>query len=1046
MKHRYASILGTVLLASIAVPAVSQSFTEWQDLEVNAVHRLPMRTHHFAYESVEKALKGDPKASGNYLSLNGVWRFNWVSEVAMRPTDFYRTDYNDKGWGTMPVPGLWELHGYGDPLYVNLGYAWKGSFKNNPPYVPEEGNHVGSYRRTFMIPVAWNGRQIIAHFGSVTSDIYLWVNGRFVGYSEDSKLEAEFDLTPYLKPGRENLIAFQTFRWCDGTYLEDQDFFRLSGVARDCYLYARPKGIGLEDVRVTPDLDADYRHGTLRVALTMKGGAKADLQLMDAQGEVVATEPGTTGLCLMEIQNPKKWSAESPYLYTLMVAVKKGNRVIEAVPVKVGFRKIEQKDGQVLVNGQPVFFKGVNRHELDPDGGYVVSRERMLNDIRLMKQHNINAVRTCHYPDDNQWYDLCDEYGLYVVAEANLEAHGLGYSSKAFPTEKRFLKSFMERNQRNVQRNFNHPSIIFWSLGNETADSQNFADCYDWIKQEDGSRPVQYEQAKKTSHTDVFCPMYLNHKGCETYCLSKDEKDQKPLIQCEYAHAMGNSCGGFKEYWELVRRYPKYQGGFIWDFADQALRGRGNNGVIIYKYGGDYNPYDASDNNFCNNGLFNPDRIPNPQTDEVKYFYQNIWATAVDLTKGEIAVYNEHFFRNLSAYRMEWTLLAEGEAVQTGIVEELDVPARQKRTFTLPYSLKETAGEKEMLLNVRFVLKRKEGLLPAGHEVAKAQMTVTPYAFDHSASAWYGIEVHQTVVAPGIDKTNARYLRVRDGHIAIDFDKKSGFLSRYEVNGVSMLDEGGKLVPNFWRAGTDNDYGGNVQKEYAVWRNPKIVLKSLDAEAEDSCVVVRATYEMPEVKAGLNLTYYIHPMGTVRVIQKMIASEGAKVSDFYRFGMRMQLPYEMEHSTYYGRGPVENYADRKASAFIGLYAQSADEQAFPYIRPQETGTKSDIRWWRQTTLGGQGLKVISDAPFYASALHYSVESLDDGDTKDQRHIQEVTPVDYTELCIDKVQTGLGGVTSWGGNAFALPVYRLPYKDYEFTFTLIPVMNPSNLPY
>ncbi|MGN1256308.1 MAG: glycoside hydrolase family 2 TIM barrel-domain containing protein, partial [Bacteroidaceae bacterium] len=540
-------------------------------------------------------------------------------------------------------------------------------------------------------------------------------------------------------------------------------------------------------------------------------------------------------------------------------------------------------------------------------------------------------------------------------------------------------------------------------------------------------------------HTDVFCPMYINQKGCEAYSQSDDEMDQKPLIQCEYAHAMGNSCGGFKEYWELVRKYPKFQGGFIWDFVDQGLRGQGKDGVMIYKYGGDYNPYDASDKNFCNNGLVNPDRQPNPQADEVRYFYQNIWVTPVDLSKGVIAIYNENFFRDLSAYALEWSLLADGEALQTGIIEKLDVPAQQTRHYSLPYGLKQIDANTEVLLNVRFVLKRKEGVLQAGYEEAKAQMVITPYRFEQSASACVATEVHKQFVTADINKENARYLRVRGENFSIDFSKRTGFLSLYEVNKTNMLYDGGVLVPNFWRAGTDNDYGGNVHKAYAAWRSPKMDLKSLDAEVVDSCVVVKAFYEMPEVKAKLYLSYTIDPFGRIHVVQRMKASKDTNVSDLYRFGMRMQMPHEMDCSTYYGRGPVENYADRKSSAFIGRYTQNADEQLFPYIRPQEMGAKSDIRWWKQTTLGGRGLKVISDAPFHASALHYSVESLDDGEEKDQRHFQEVEPVDYTELCIDKVQTGLGGATSWGSDAYALPTYRVPYKDYEFVFTLIPVM-------
>ncbi len=1030
------SFLGCTLLAVVPMATEAQTFTEWQDLEVNAVHRLPMHTRYFAYESGEAARAGDPSASRNYLSLNGSWKFNWVKEVAMRPTDFYRSDYNDKGWDTMPVPGMWELNGYGDPLYVNWNYAWKGSFKNNPPFVPEENNHVGSYRREFLIPSGWDGKQIVAHFGAVTSNLYLWVNGRFVGYSEDSKLEAEFDLTSYLKPGQKNLIAFQTFRWCDGSYLEDQDFFRLSGVARDCYLYARPKGAGLTDIRVTPDLDSDYRHGTLAVALAMRGGAKADLQLMDAEGRVVASAKGATETCQMEVKDPQKWSAESPYLYTLLATVNQGSQVIEAVPLKVGFRKIERKGSQVLVNGQPVLFKGVNRHEMDPLGGYVVSRERMLQDIRLMKQYNINAVRTCHYPDDPLWYDLCDEYGLYVVAEANLEAHGQGFGSKAFSTEKRFLKSFLERNQRNVQSNFNHPSIVFWSLGNETADGPNFAHCYDWIKREDPSRLVQYEQAKKNAHTDVFCPMYLNQQDCETYAKSDNPEDDKPLIQCEYAHAMGNSCGGFKEYWELVRKYPKFQGGFIWDFADQSLYGKDAKGNDMYKYGGDYNPYDASDKNFCNNGLFGPDRLPHPHLEEVAYFYQNIWVSPLDLDKGTLRIYNEHFFQSLENYLLEWQIVADGRPLQTGIVSTLNVAPQQTGIVTLEYQSEHIPDRAEVLLNLFFRQKTARHGVPAGHIVAKAQVQVRQKSTDGQwiDSASRPVNADSLMV----DDTNRRRLRIRGTGVCIDFDKDNGFLCRYDVDGVPLLFEGGQLKPNFWRAGTDNDFGANLQKAYAVWKDPVLRLSRLEHKVGAGNLEVEAVYEMPEVKAVLTLLYRVQPTGVIEVSQYIATGEKEGVPDMYRFGMRMPLSLRFNRIEYYGRGPIENYADRHAAAFVGHYIQTVDEQAHPYIRPQETGTKGDIRWWKQTDTGGFGLGIDARVPFSASALRYSLASLDDGEEKGQRHFSEIPQADYVDFCIDKVQAGIGGTTSWGPDAVALPPYRVPYADNEFTFRIVPV--------
>lgn len=1020
--------------------ATAQTFKEWQDLSVNAVNRLPMHSNYFSYASTTEAWEGQPEKSSNYMSLNGIWKFNWVREVSMRPADFYRTDYNDKGWNTMPLPGMWELNGYGDPLYVNWNYAWKGSFNNNPPFVPEENNHVGSYRKEIVIPVAWKGKQVIGHFGSVTSNMYLWVNGKYVGYSEDSKLEAEFDLTPYLKPGK-NLIAFQVFRWCDGSYLEDQDFFRLSGVARDCYLYARNKSVRLENIRVIPDLDENYRNGSLTVNLSLKGKAKVDLQLFDEQGNQVISVSDINNGQILNMDAPRKWSAELPYLYTLLATVKEGHRTVEVIPLKVGFRKVELKGSRVLVNGEPILFKGVNRHEMDPDNGYVVSRERMIQDIKIMKQLNINAVRTCHYPCDNQWYELCDKYGIYVVAEANLEAHGLGFNKHSASVEKRFLQSFMERNQRNVQRNFNHPSIIFWSLGNETADGPNFKACYEWVKNEDQSRLVQYEQAKKAAHTDVYCPMYLNQAGCEEYCLDETVDAQKPLIQCEYAHMMGNSGGGFKEYWELVRKYPKFQGGFIWDFVDQSLRGKGKNGRMVYQYGGDFNPYDPSDKNFCDNGLISPDRILNPHADEVGYFYQNIWATPVNLLKGEIAVYNENFFRDLSAYALHWVLLVNGEAVQTGTINELNIPAQKKVNMILPYDLSLAASQKEVVLNVYFKQKSQERLIEAGQTVAKAQMIIHEFESGIFTLANRSLS-NQSVDIPSINNENKNTLRVRSESFAIDFNRENGYLSRYEVNHIPMLKKGGTLTPNFWRAGTDNDYGGNVHKAYGIWRNPVINLTSLDAVIENDLVVVRAVYDMPEVLAKLQLTYYINNVGEIKVMQKMIATKDAKVSDMYRFGMQFQVPGNMNYSTYYGRGPLENYADRCSSAFIGRYVQTAEEQAYPYIRPQETGTKSDIRWWQQTTLGGYGLKIEAETPFYASALHYSIESLDDGEEKAQRHFFEVEPIDYINLCIDKVQTGIGGVTSWGGDALALPKYRVPYADYEFLFILRPIKNKT----
>ena len=1003
-------ILVTGLLAFMALALKAQS-DEWLDPEVNAVNRLPMHSNYFAYESAGMATKGQKELSANYQTLNGVWKFNWVKDADARPTDFWKKDFNDKGWDTMQIPAVWELNGYGDPIYTGVGYSWSHFFKGNPPEIPMENNHVGSYRREIMVPASWKGKDIIAHFGSVISNIYLWVNGRYVGYSEDSKLEAEFDLTPYLRPGEKNLIAFQVFRWCDGTYLEDQDYFRFSGVGRDCYLYARSKK-RIQDIRITPDLDASYQNGSLSVKLDLKGKGVVDLELVDAAGKHIVSATATgTGAVTMPVENPDKWTAETPYLYTLY-ATMRGNG--ETIPVKVGFRKIELKGNQILVNGKAVLFKGANRHEVDPDGGYVVSPQRMIQDIQLMKKFNMNAVRTCHYPDDNLWYDLCDQYGLYVVAETNIESHGMGFKETTLAKKTLFKQAHLERNQRNVQRNFNHPSIIFWSLGNESGDGPNFEACYNWIKAEDPSRACQYEQAcqyrktRQTGHTDILCPMYYDYSTMEQYGKATDTT--KPLIQCEYAHAMGNSEGGFKEYWDLIRKYPNLQGGFIWDFVDQSVRWKGKGNVDIYAYGGDFNRFETEHNNYCDNGLVNPDRIPNPHMYEVGYFYQSIWTTPADLGKGEIHVYNENFFRDLSAYYMEWELLENGQGIRSGRVEHLNVAPQQTVKMTL--DLGETDRSAEYLLNVSYKLKNREGLLPVGHTVARNQLVMNP----HIAQT---MELKNAAMKenPQIIDNQQNYLIIKGTDFTAEFNRKNGYLSKYDVNGVELIKKGSALTPNFWRAPTDNDFGAKIHQKYAAWKNPGLKLLSINHKMENGLIVISIEYDMRAVSAKLYLTYVINNSGTIKVTQKMVADKAVKVSPMFRFGMQMQMPDSFDAIEYYGRGPIENYSDRNHNTFLGIYRQSVDEQFYPYIRPQETGTKTDIRWWKQLNMSGDGVKVFSEIPFSASALHYTIESLDEGMEKRQGHSPEVPKAELTNLCIDKVQMGLGCIDSWSALPF-----------------------------
>ena len=1046
--------------SSVKTVAIQQpTFTEWHDLQVNEINRLPLHTMHFAYDPNDFAGTGaeylDKKKSMNYLSLEGTWKFNWVANADERPTDFYKTDLDDSKWNNIQMPGNWEMLGYGQPEYVNNGFAWRGHFDQQPPAVPTKDNHVGSYRREINIPSNWDGKRVIAHFGSVTSNIYLYVNGKFAGYAEDSKVAAEFDITPFLKKGK-NLIAFQTFRWCDGSWCEDQDFWRLSGPARENYLYARSKDHRLLDVRVETDLKNNYKDGYLNITAKVQGNTLAYFGLYDPDGKeviVTGTDNVKNGVAKyqLRVKNVRKWSAETPNLYTLVVSpIQNGGMYLpyEIVQVKVGFRKVEIKNKQFLVNGQPVLLKGANRHEIDPDEGYNLSEQRMIQDIMMMKRMNINAVRTCHYPDDPRWYDLCDKYGLYVVAEANQESHGFQYGDDAAAKKPEFAKQIMERNQHNVSMFFNHPSIVTWSLGNETVMGDNFLKAYKWIKEQDKTRPVQYEQARRGEGTDIFCPMYYPVAASEKY--AKDPNSPMPLIQCEYNHTMGNSGGNLSDYWDLIRKYPILQGGFDWDFVDQALHRnivkpmsilpyKMNNEElrkIEYCYGGDYNKYDPSDNNFNCNGIIGPDRQMNPHAYEVAYQYQNIWTKMVNAETGEVSVHNENFFRDLSNYALAWSLEEDGVETQNGTIADLDVPAQQTKNFTIPYDKSKIKG-KEVFLNIDFRLKEAEPLLTAGQVMAYAQLpVVTKQACCGDCSKMLAQGHGKKKMKLAAKKNNV--VAVTTPNLTFKIDRSTGLISEYAYNGKSLLGEGGTLKPNFWRAPTDNDMGAGLQKKFKAWKNPQMNLKNIDVKKDKktNSVTILTSFNMPEVQGQMDITYVVFAnTGAVKVTEDFKATEGAKVSDMFRFGMLMQMPYTMEKSNYYGRGPIENYSDRKDCMRIGVYTDDADNQYFPYIRPQESGTKSDIRWWKQTDATGLGLQVKSCTPFYASAIHFDTEELDDGDDKEQRHSFDLKKSKYTNLFLDSAHMGVGGENSWG--AWPLEKYRVHYGNKTFTFTLIP---------
>ena len=1029
-------LLSVACMTAIGAQAAKNQEPVWQDPLVNQVNREPRRANFFAFENADKAKANDKTKSGRFLSMEGKWRFNFVKDHNLAPKDFFSLKFDDSKWVDFPVPGLFEIEGYGDKIYRNVGYSWCTTFDSNPPYIGETNNYTGSYRRTFELPADWNGQDVYFHVGSATSNLSVWVNGKYVGYSEDSKVAAEFNITKYLKKGQ-NLIAMQVMRWCDGSYLEDQDFWRFTGIAREVYLYATPK-THMRDIAVVQDY-VDGK-GQLEVKVDVAGKGDVSAQLLDADGKQAdkgffgAQQQKNTIVLNAKIDAPKLWTAETPYLYTLLVTLKdQKGQTLEVVRQRVGFRHIEIKNAQLLVNGQPILIKGADRHELDPDGGYIVSMDRMIQDIRIMKQLNINAVRTCHYPDDPRWYDLCDEYGLYVTAEANLESHGMGYGDKTLAKNPEFEKMHLERNQGNVLTLKNHPSIIVWSLGNEAGYGPNFEKAYDWVKATDATRPCQYEQARQDGKTDIFCPMYYDYNGCEKYSQGNNPR---PLIQCEYAHAMGNSMGGFKEYWDLIRKYPKYQGGYIWDFVDQGMRDKSPiTGREIFTYGGDYGKYPASDYNFNCNGIIAPDRRLNPHAYEVGYYYQNVWVKDVDLKNGKVEVYNENFFKTLDDLAMVCILLPGGETSNAYLVKEFndfEGIAPQSRKVIESASLKQAIADytakypnRELVANFYFRAKQAQPLIEKNQVLAKEQFIVQPYQFPELKTETAQVEK---------EETNS-YVKLSAAGTELYVGKHTGLIDYITVDGQEMLSFRESVKPEFWRAPTDNDYGANLQNNFRVWHD--LWLKVKDCSVSDNSVV--AHIEMPHQKAQLTMTYTLTPKGEIIVRQQMTADKEAKVAELFRFGMDIEMPKAFDRVKYYGRGPAENYIDRNHSEFIGLYENEVAKEYFDYIRPQESGNHTDIRWFQVLNSEGRGLCFYSNAPMEASALPYTTAQLDDGPSKNKawgRHSGDLIPSGKTSVHVQKRQIGLACVNSWG--AWPRKEYRMPYQDYDFTFAIKPV--------
>ena len=1056
MKRLLTAIVGlsAMLLALGTAEAKKNGLPDWQDPQIVQINRLPMTA---SFQS-----------GGLNLSLNGMWKFAWYETIDSRSMDFYKTDFVDADWDNMPVPGMWELNGYGDPVYKNVGYAWCGHYDTTPPYPAMEHNYAGQYRKSFVLGDEWEGEDIFLHIGSATSNVRVWVNGKEVGYSEDSKLEARFDITKYVHTG-ENLIALEIFRWCDGTYLEDQDFWRMTGLARDTYIFSRDKK-RVEDVRViasadgTADITAEVTKGVSQIKFIIVDPFDKEIAAETVAVSTKAKSERGLATAKVKIQIPavKQWTAETPWLYTLKMVSYDAKGKTEVSMLQIGFRDVEIKDGQLLVNGQPVLIKGANRHEMNPYKGYVVSEADMIQDIMIMKQLNINAVRTCHYPNDPLWYSLCDRYGLYVVDEANNESHGMGYGEGSLAHDVSYQHAHLERMKRMVQRDFNHPSVIIWSMGNEAGHGVNFMKGYEMIKAMDSTRPVHYERAEGGPGTDIACPMYFDHASCERYA-SRDPRPAKPLIQCEYAHAMGNSMGGLKEYWDLVRKYPVYQGGFIWDFVDQALKWPvdpqkyGTDHVFVF--GGDFNDYDPSDNSFCCNGIIAADRSYHPHAYEVAYQYRSILtsATREEALAGKVNVYNENFFIDLSRYILHWGIEVDGRQVLMGCQPMPSIAPQETQTVALGYNeadIMEACGHTDLdyhdiYLNVRYVLKRPDGLLPAGAEVAYDQICITDAPLelfaDYSGIPAYGQDGDLHVFTGDMVFEGATGVRLSPWKAV--FDASKGALVSYTLGGKEMIKSA--LLPNLARAATENDLGAGQDKRMAHWRAAEFLVKEFAVEATDSCYRVMTEFMPIKDFAYVRMTYNIYADGVIEAMEEFKDAgnlENGKLID--RIGMEFAMPGEYSVFEFYGLGPFENYCDRNSSAFVGHYVQRVEDQYhYGYVRPQESGTKTQLKWIKVLDDNGAGFEISSDVKFSASALPFHWKELDVRVLgNNQAHSLELKKAAHegqrtlgtTWVNFDLVQMGLGCVNSWG--AWPLYEHLVVPQEYTFRFILRPVNN------
>ncbi len=1038
LANRYSITLlaGLLFLTPHLALAAEGRANDWEDPNMIGRNKEAPHATLMPFPDATSALQGDRTASPWFKSLNGPWKFHWSPNPAERPTDFYRPDFDVTTWDEIPVPSNWQLHGYGYPIYTNIRYAWGDP---DPPYVPHDFNPVGSYRREFTVPDDWDGRQVLLHFAGVDSAFYLWVNGHEVGYSQGSRTPAEFNITPYLEPGT-NVVAAAVYRYSDGSYLECQDFWRISGIFRDVFLFS----VGdpsIRDFQVLSGLDESYRDGRLDLTVWLRSfreleeTVSIEAKLLDANGDTVlealrteATFEGNTEIVAelgADVSNPRKWSAEEPNLYTLLLTLKgTEGEILEVVRSKVGFRTSEIKDGQLLVNGVPILIKGTNRHEHDPVTGHFVSRESMIRDIELMKQFNINAVRTSHYPNVTEWYELTDQFGLYVIDEANIESHGIGYEpDKTLGNKPEWTKAHLDRTISMVERDKNHPSIIIWSLGNEGGDGVVFGATSWWIHDRDPSRPVHYERAEMKPHTDIYAPMYARIDDIVEYA---ENHSDRPLILCEYTHAMGNSNGNLVDYWDAIYNHRQLQGGFVWDWVDQGLLKEvpGRPGETFYGYGGDFEPEGVyHDDNFLMNGLVSADRTPHPGLYEVKKVYQYIRTTAVDLEAGRIEIENLYDFQSLDFVTAYWTLMADGDVLAKGTLPQLETAPAQKGTVTIPLPPITPEPGVEYWLNLSFRLTDAAPWAEAGHEVA-----------------WEQFELPIEAPMPEPDVTAMPELALKEAEQAItvsgdelrvQINKTTGMMESYQFGGVELIQHGPR--PNFWRAPTDNDRGHDLPERAAAWREASrnwVVTGTTVDRIGPSEIRVRIQGSLPDVESTNEVTYTLYGDGEVR-IDNSFQPGNADLSELPRFGMQMSVPAAFDTMTWYGRGPHESYWDRKAGAAVGVYSGSVEDQYFDYSEPQENGNKTDVRWVSLTRSDGLGLEAVGLPLLSVSAHQFTTE-----DMAEAKHFYEMQPRDFITFNIDLKQTGVGGDDSWGARPH--PQYTLDPQPYSYSFRLRPV--------